>query len=1602
MRRWFGAQPETAEQAAVRLATREEALHQIIRGTVVVALLALVMNTLSSLVDPSIDWSSSILYGVMFVVLAGLAVARRLPLAVRGGIFLGLLYAVGLVALVSLGLAGAGRLYLVAFGVLAAAVFGMRAGLTAGVVSVATWLVVAAGYATGTLTAAANDPGLMINWIAGATSLLLVMVTLIIPQGQFWATRLAAASTAQDNAALLTTQHELAAKTAALEAATATAQAARQEQALQAQALERRAALLALSTEVAHAAAGVHDPDELLLTSVNLISLRFNFYHAGIFLLDDAREWAVLRAANSAGGQRMLARGHRLRVGQEGIVGYVAATSRARIALDVGVDAAHFVNPDLPETHSEMAVPLRARGAVLGVLDVQSVETDAFNAEDADVLQSLADQIGLTIDNARLLQETQRRLAELQQLQGEARRTAGVGSGVGAYRYDGLDVRPLVLPPEPPAEAEQLALTVPGQQAKLALGRGAHTEGNTLRVPLQFGDQQLGTIELRREGEAWSDEDLELTAAIADRMALAMESAQLFEQTRARAQQLQTLTEAAIALTGPQFSTEEALEQICQSAMRLFAVDGAGVWLPSGPDELQLRAAHSPGGPSQSGRRSFNNEGVAGQVFTTRQPLRLDDYQAWAADTSFAGAPYQAVMAVPMAWQGQTLGVLMVTHSEAGVRFSADDEQIALLYAGQAASTLENARLFAETQQRLGELEAVNTISQALSTQLDVRALLPLVGDKVFQTFGVNNGFIALYDSQTNQIEFPYFVEAGTALSVGPRPLGQGLTSIVIQRREALLINHDSARRTEELGALLQGAPAKSWLGVPITAVDDVIGVLCVQDIETEGLFTPADTRLLSTIAANVGIAIQNARLFEETQRRAEQLATAADVSRTAISATNPDELIVQAVELIRERFERSTGVYYAALFLVDEDGGWARLRHATGEAGRVLLERQHKLEVGGNSMVGWATANRQPRIALDVGADPVRFANPLLPDTRSEMALPLIVGETVLGALDVQSPRQAAFSDADVAVLQTMVDQIAIALRNAQLLTATQRTQSFLDSVVENLPIMLSVKDAYDLRYVRWNRASEALTGISRDEILRQSDYEFFPPEAAAVLASDERQVLNGRQLVDIPEERVQTRAQGTRVLHTRKIPIVDEAGQPQYLLNLSEDVTERKQAEERLRAAQERYQALVESLPAMIYAVDIPAGGPGVTTYISPQVTALLGYSPEEWLSDANLWIKLLHPEDRDAVLKEVARQNAVGNTLDVEYRSLTRDGRVVWFHNQSQGVFNPADQSLTVRGIMFDISARKLAETALKGAQETAQRRARLLAAAADVARAMTGALDRDVLLRTAVDLIRERFGFYHASIFTVEPGSTVAVLRESTGEAGAQLKARRHQLAIGSRSLVGAATAQRQPVVVQDVTNDPTHFKNPLLPDTRAEAVLPLLSGDTVVGALDVQSTVAGSFGTEDIAILVTIADQLAVALQNARLFDQTARQARRESQVVEITGKIRASGDMEAMLRTAVSELRRALGVGKAAVRLERPMAAGSAPAPDAAPDDAVSHGGHSQPAANGHAPANPNPPAGYGNYGSSGNGNGARPSGGPNGNGSGNGNGHGPAHGAEG
>ncbi len=301
--------------------------------------------------------------------------------------------------------------------------------------------------------------------------------------------------------------------------------------------LERRAVQLQAAAEVARDATAVRDVGQLLDETVHLISERFGFYHAGVFLVDDAREYAILRAASSEGGHRMLARGHKLAVGKVGMVGYVTSTGEPRIALDVGEDAVHFVNPDLPETRSEMTLPLRVRGEVIGALDVQSIEEAAFSDEDVAVLQTMADQLAVAIENARLLRETQDRLRELSLLHREYSAAAWaqltpLEHPLG-YVYDRVDVAPMEQLVAPALDlalqrGEPIALVEPGA-AEAALA-----------MPLKLRDQVIGVLGLQEMDEAreWSPDEIALVEAVSEQVALALENARLFEEIQRTAERL--------------------------------------------------------------------------------------------------------------------------------------------------------------------------------------------------------------------------------------------------------------------------------------------------------------------------------------------------------------------------------------------------------------------------------------------------------------------------------------------------------------------------------------------------------------------------------------------------------------------------------------------------------------------------------------------------------------------------------------------------------------------------------------------------------------------------------------------------------------------------------------------------------------------------------------------------------------------------------------------------------------------------------------------------------------------------------------------------------
>ena len=279
---------------------------------------------------------------------------------------------------------------------------------------------------------------------------------------------------------------------------------------------------LRLVAEVAKSSASIQELESLLTAMTTLISDRFGIYHTGIFLLDSNREYAILRATNSEGGQKMLEQKHRLRVGAQGIVGSVTATGNPRIALDVGMDAVYFNNPYLPDTHSEIALPLKITDETIGALDLQSVEPNAFSQEDIEVLSILADQLAIAIQNARSFEAARNAIQEAdsayQQLTGQAWKQFFERQQTQGYHFDGIDTKSIS--------------EVPTKQTETAL-----------QIPVQLRGQEIGKLELNtlEPDRNWNTEEIEVVRAAAERAALALESARLLEEAQRRAAKEQTI-----------------------------------------------------------------------------------------------------------------------------------------------------------------------------------------------------------------------------------------------------------------------------------------------------------------------------------------------------------------------------------------------------------------------------------------------------------------------------------------------------------------------------------------------------------------------------------------------------------------------------------------------------------------------------------------------------------------------------------------------------------------------------------------------------------------------------------------------------------------------------------------------------------------------------------------------------------------------------------------------------------------------------------------------------------------------------------------------------
>jgi signal transduction histidine kinase/ActR/RegA family two-component response regulator len=650
--------------------------------------------------------------------------------------------------------------------------------------------------------------------------------------------------------------------------------------------MERRAAQLQISAEVARAIASVREPGELLPEVTRLISQRFGWYHVGVFLLDEIREYAVLHAASSEEGQQLLARGHRLRVGETGIVGQATSTGQPRIALDVGEDAVFFDTPELQATRSEMALPLTVGDQIIGALDVQSTEPAAYDDEDVAMLSTLADQVAIAIQNARLFQQTEEALAEIKAIQ--RRYVRQEWSGVTdsqrdlAYEYRRSGIPALAEPWSPEAvraltTGEIIKTTNGGDSDK---AQGDDSVRAALAAPIKLRDQVIGVLDLQEVDELrhWTHDEVTLVRTISDQVALALENARLLEAEQSQRMAAEALREAAVVLSST-LEFDELVQRILDQIGQVIPSDARNLMLVEGD---QVRVANSVGYERFGARELLHGLELPLASMATLQEMKRSESPVVVSDTAaypgWTTMPelrwLRSYLGAPIIARGQLVGVLNVDSATPGF-FSQEHAAQLEAFASQAAIALENSQLLQETSQRAEQLATLHRVGLAITSALDLDEVLNALYERIRPIMDVDSFYVALHDVESGTLEFPLSITEQRRIETEPLPVQDEteITGYVLQTGRSLHIPDltDISEHAPYDTLFSEAERARSYIGVPLLFRERVFGVLSVQSSRPH-VYTQGDVDILTTIATQASIAIQNARAYEQLVETTEQL----------------------------------------------------------------------------------------------------------------------------------------------------------------------------------------------------------------------------------------------------------------------------------------------------------------------------------------------------------------------------------------------------------------------------------------------------------------------------------------------------------------------------------------------------------------------------------------------------------------------------------------------------------------------------------------------------------------------------------------------------------
>jgi signal transduction histidine kinase/uncharacterized protein YigA (DUF484 family) len=578
---------------------------------------------------------------------------------------------------------------------------------------------------------------------------------------------------------------------------------------------------------------------------------------------------------------------------------------------------------------------------------------------------------------------------------------------------------------------------------------------SSIYVPLVSGDRALGLIalnDMRRE-HAFKPPDVRLLETIASGMSVAIENARLFDETQRLLKETeQRNAELAIintvqAALAAELNIQGIYDAVGDKIREIFPEADVNIRIYD-PQTSLVHYPYSYSGGEQFAIESslLDDKGFGPHVLRTRETLVINEdmtreVEKYGSYMLVAGRPVEkSAVYVPMVVGGQARGLIKLFDMNREHAFSDSNVRLLQTVANSMSVALENARLFDETQrlfkeseQRAAELAIINSVQQALAAELDIQGIYNAVGDKIREIFPEADVNMRIYDSHTNWVHYPYSYSDGERLTIESSLLDdKGFGPHVLRTRETLVINENMAREVEKYGSymLVSGKPLeKSAVYVPMVVGDQARGLIKLYDMNREHAFSASDVRLLQTVAGAMSVALENARLFDATQRRTRETAALAEVGRDISSTLDLATVMDRIARHAKNLLNAST----SAIFLPDASGESYRAIVAVGDIAEAVQSMVIKVGAG---IIGSLVQSGRGEFINDTSADPRGIRIPGTEPKANErlMVAPLLAGTTVKGAMAVWRRGGHVFDDAELQFLTGLSLQATVAIENARL----------------------------------------------------------------------------------------------------------------------------------------------------------------------------------------------------------------------------------------------------------------------------------------------------------------------------------------------------------------------------------------------------------------------------------------------------------------------------------------------------------------------------------------------------------------------------------------